>query len=163
MDGVDEFIENEWYVVRHSGEIPEIAYNSAVYFLTRAVGGPQLTLAESQRGHLKQAAVDRFEEIISRDLYHENITTPGYRGVARSLCNYERFVQFCKRQDLSPLSIRKTTAELYSTFLQVESRRLVAEGQTTVINCSFAELKRFAVTLGTPFLDDYLIFQAYCP
>ena len=163
MDGTDELVENEWYIVRNSGEIPEIAYNAAIYFLTRAADGPQLILQDAQRGQLLQAAVDRYEEIVLRDLYHENIETPGYRGVARSLCNYERFEQFCKRQKLSPSGLRKTTAELYATFLQIESRRLEVPSNKTVINCSFAQLKGFAVTLGTPFHTEYHIFKSHCP
>lgn len=163
MEGADELIENEWYIVRNSGEVPEIAYNSAIYFLSRAENGPQLMLHESHISRLRQAAVDRFEEIVLRDLYHENVGTSSHRGVARSICNYQRFVQFCRRQELSPLLIQKKAAELYSTFLQIESRRLATKSNNTVINCSFSELKRFALTLGTPFLNEYLVCESHCP
>lgn len=43
-----EVLENEWHIVRYSGETPEIAYNSSIYYLTRAQDGPQINLDEEQ-------------------------------------------------------------------------------------------------------------------
>lgn len=76
----DELLENEWYIVRNSGEIPEIAFNSALYFLTKAQDGPQMDLTAKQLAWLKDGAVERFREIILRDLQHTNIEKTLYRG-----------------------------------------------------------------------------------
>lgn len=162
MEDVNELIDNEWYIVRYSGEIPEIAYNSSIYFLTRATVGPQITLSESHLDRLKQAAVDRYEEIILRDLLHENVDKSIYRGIVRSICNYSRFTQFCRRQDLSPDEIRNVARQTLSEFLQIEFERLASKSYHTVINCSFAELTSFARTLGTSFLSEYSLFEPLC-
>lgn len=159
---VEEFIEDEWYIVRYSGETPEIAYNSAIYFLTRAADGPKISLLDLHTERLKRAAADRYEEIVLRDMYHKNVGTPIYRGVARSICNYQRFAQFCSRQDWSIEEVRKKACDAFSTFLRVEFERLSSRSHDTVINCSFVELKEFAVTLGLAFASEYTFFEAYC-
>jgi hypothetical protein len=163
VEDVNELIDNEWYIVRYSGEIPEIAYNSSIYFLTRATSGPQITLGEEHLNRLKQAAVDRYEEIILRDLLHENVGKSMYRGIVRSICNYSRFTQFCSRQELSLDAIRKVAGQTLSEFLQIEFERLASKNYHTVINCSFVELVRFAQTLGTSFLSEYSLFEPLCP
>jgi len=162
VEDVDELVENEWYIVRYSGEIPEIAYNSSIYFLTRATAGPMIALSESHLDRLKQAAVDRYKEIILRDLLHENVSKSIYRGVVRSICNYNRFTQFCRRQDLSPDKIRNVARQTLSEFLQIEFQLLASNNSTTVINCSFSELTSFAQTLGTSFLSEYSLFEPLC-
>ena len=159
IDGESELIDNEWYIVRYSGEIPEIAYNSAIYYLTRASDGPQITLTELHLNHLQQAAVDRYEEIILRDLLHENIGKSIYRGVA---CNYDRFTQFCVRQNLDLEALRIMAGQALSEFLHTEYERLNSEHYTSVINCSFSELTSFAETLGVPFLSQYSLLKSFC-
>jgi hypothetical protein len=160
---VEELIDNEWYIVRYSGETPEIAYNSAIYFLTRAVDGPGIILEPGQVSRLKQAAVDRYEEIVLRDLYHENVGKSIYRGVARSICNFQRLSQFSIRQDLNKEEIKGRASTLFATFLEIEFDRISQQKGGTIINCSFSELESFAVTLGTPFLPAYSIFKPHCP
>ena len=163
MEDTSELIENEWYVVRYSGETPEIAYNSAIYYLTRATDGPQVTLTPTHIGRLKKAAVDRYEEIILRDLFHENVGKSIYRGVVRSICNYGRFIQFCRRQDLSPEKIKVNAADVFSKFLQVEFEQLSSKDYKTVINCSYEDLRGYALTLETSFLPGYSGFEPICP
>jgi hypothetical protein len=160
---VEELFENEWYIVRYSGETPEIAYNSAIYFLTRAADGPRMSLCPSQIKQLRQAAVDRYEEIVLRDLYHANMGKPIYRGVARSICNYQRFTQFCQRQGLCPSEITKRCSDLLATYLEVEFDRACKKGQPTVINCSFQELKNFALSLEVSFPSEYSSLEPLCP
>ncbi len=161
-EDVTELIDNEWYIVRYSGEIPEIAYNSAVYFLTRASDGPQITLSSVHFNRLKQAAVDRYEEIILRDLLHENVGKPLYRGIVRSICNYDRFTQFCRRQDLSAETLRIVAGQVLSEFLQTEFEQFATKNYNPVINCSFSDLTDFAQTLGLPFLSEYSLFEVHC-
>lgn len=161
-EDVTELIDNEWYIVRYSGEIPEIAYNSAVYFLTRATDGPQVTLSSVHYSRLQQAAVDRYEEIILRDLLHENVGKPVYRGIVRSICNYDRFTHFCRRQDLSAETIRLVAGQLLSEFLQTEFEQLTGKNYNPVINCSFSDLTDFAQTLYIPFLPKYSLFEPFC-
>jgi hypothetical protein len=161
-ESVEELIENEWYIVRHSGETPEIAYNSSIYFLERAKDGPAIVLTNTQRKLLQNAAYDRYEEIILRDMYHENVGKSIYRGVARSICNYERFVTFCIRQNLQPGVVMHKAADMYSTFLQREFLNISSDGQQTVINCSYEDLREFATVLNVDFLPEYILFKGYC-
>jgi hypothetical protein len=163
VEDVNELIDDEWYIVRYSGEIPEIAYNSSIYFLTRATTGPQITLSDFHLDRLKGAAVDRYEEIILRDLLHENVGKSIYRGIVRSMCNYSRFTQFCRRQNLSPEAVRTMTGQVLSEFLQVEFSQVASKNYNTVINCTFSELTSFAQTLDVSFLSEYSIFESLCP
>ena len=84
---VEEHLDNEWFVVRHSGEIPEIALYAARHYLTEAEDGPRLHLSRDQWGRLVDAARVRYEEIVLRDLQVDNRDTSIYRGLARSIAN----------------------------------------------------------------------------
>jgi hypothetical protein len=158
-----EAMENEWYVVRYSGEVPEIAYNSAIYYLTRAPDGPHLRLDEQQVSLLQQAAVDRYAEIVVRDLHHANSDKSLYRGVARSIINYQRFCVFCSRQQLEVDAVRKLAAEALLIFLETESKRLQSEKRTSIINCTFAELQKYAALLGVVLGDNHQALAYHCP
>jgi len=94
-------VEDEWYAVRHSGEIPEIALYSALHYLTEAEEGPGLTLSRQETRHLQQAAALRFREIVLRDMLWENIDKPIARGLGRSVINFERYKNFLARFGLT--------------------------------------------------------------
>jgi len=158
-----EAIENEWYIVRYSGETPEIAYNSAIYQLTRAQDGPHLVLAEEQVEHLKKAAVDRYTEIILRDLQHANSSKTIYRGVARSIINYRRFCLFCSRQHLQVGSVRSLAAEALLFFVETEIYRLHSGDRPAIINCSYQELQNFALELGVELGGRHDALAEHCP
>jgi len=157
-----ELLENEWYMVRHSGEIPEIALNSSLYFLTRAKDGPHLKLTAEQLETLQQAAVERFREIILRDLDHDNVDTSVYRGIARSYANYQRFIAFCQRQQLDATVLRGEAAEALHNFLSRELAEVEALNRTTVLNCSHAEICEYAALLEVG-LEDYPNLGIFCP
>lgn len=148
----DEFLENEWYLVRYSGETPEIALHSAIYFLTRAKDGPKLELTGEQLAMLEKAAVARFTEIITRDINHDNIGTSGYRGVARSIVNYQRFLSFCRRRLLDEQQLRQEVGEKLDRFLAREIDDVTGcRSRSSVFNCSPGELADFARQLGVRF------------
>ena len=71
-DDIEALVEDEWYVVRYSGEIPEVAYHGAVFHLTRAANGPRIDLSRRQRDRLLEAVTQRYLEITLRDLLPEN-------------------------------------------------------------------------------------------
>lgn len=158
-----EVLENEWYIVRYSGETPEIAYNSAVYQLSRAQDGPRISLTDEQVELLRNAAVDRFIEIILRDLQHFNSTKSIYRGIARSIVNYRRFCTFCSRQQLAVNQVRPQLAEALLDFLRTETTRLQCGDQSTIINCSYIELQSFAGELGLELSDTFFALAEFCP
>ncbi|XOF33144.1 MAG: hypothetical protein ACL93V_14170 [Candidatus Electrothrix sp. YB6] len=50
-------LEDELLILRHSGELPEIAYHSSLYYLTADKDGPGLVLTEDEQKMLQEAAI----------------------------------------------------------------------------------------------------------
>jgi hypothetical protein len=159
---LNEAIENEWYIVRYSGETPEIAYNSAIYYLSRAQDGPHICLDKEQVESLKKAAVDRYTEIVLRDLQHGNSTKSIYRGIGRSIINYRRFCMFCKRQQLEVGQVRRQAADALLVFLEIEIEQLQSLNRPSIINCTYKELKSYAVELGVEMGSRYEALEKQC-
>ncbi len=143
-----EILENEWYLVRYSGETPEIAFHAAIYHLTEDNEGPRVQLSQSQYDMLQNAAVDRFLEIIVRDLLHKNSTTTMYRGICRSIVNYQRFRNFCERQQREWPEVHEKAATALCAFLETECEIVKNSGRASLVNCTCRELKDFADELG---------------
>lgn len=143
-----EVFENEWYLVRYSGETPEIALHAALYYLTRAKDGPKMVLSQEEVDLLVQAATARFSEIVVRDLQHANIGHAGYRGLSRSIINYCRFSTFCERQKIDPSGVRRLAAETLLVFLTTELAEAGSGKRPSVINCTFRDIQLFAENLG---------------
>ena len=61
-------IAEEAFMVETSGEIPEVAMHSSIYYLTQAFDGPALQLDSEDILPLKEAVVKRYRVIILRDL-----------------------------------------------------------------------------------------------
>lgn len=161
-NNLEELLEQEWCIVRYSGETPEIAFNSAIYYLTRAAEGPHLELKDEQVRILQNAAVERYREIIVRDLDHANRDKAIYRGVARSICNYERYCKFCNRQQLDPAGVKKAAALALQRFLLRELELLESSGLAGPLNCSFEELKDYAALLQVDFGQEYVVLEKFC-
>ena len=162
-DDLTEVIENEWFIVRHSGETPEIAYNSAIYYLSRAQDGPRINLDEKQVKTLKEAAVERYQEIVLRDLLHANCSKSIYRGIARSIVNYHRFCMFCKRQQLEVNRVKSQAADALAVFIETEIEELQKTDRPSVINCSCQELQRYALELGVELGERSEVLAKLCP
>ncbi len=149
-DGVPEgdaavLLEEEWYLVRDSGELPETAFHSSIHYLTAAADGPRLQLNKTQRYTLFQAAALRFMEIILRDLDFAARMSPAARGVGRAIVNYHRLSLFCKRQNEEQWLQQHGRGEL-----RVGLERFFCAAQQqpgAVINCTLLELQGFAMEL----------------
>lgn len=161
-DNLTELLENEWYLVRHSGETPEIALHSAIYYLIRAKDGPQLVLSAEHLDWLRQAAMERFSEIILRDLHHVNSGTPIYRGISRSIINYRRFCIFCERQKIDSEGLRQRVAEALVVFLVIELAEVSEGKRLSIINCTYQELQMFAEELGVDLNSGFSDIATYC-
>lgn len=149
MIEIADYISNEWFVVRHSGELPEVALHSSLHFLTEADEGPKIFLAAEQLRELQEAALERYKEIILRDLQPENRDTTIYRGVKRSIINYRRYRQFCRRQGLEAVTgFMEEVAAALLLFLLAEAEDAGNTTRQPTLNCSFHELHDFAVELG---------------
>lgn len=160
---VRDILENEWYAVRYSGEIPEVALHSALYYLTADRQGPGLILREAERRLLVEAAVERFRDIILRDLLPANRSTPAYRGIKRTIVNYHRYLTFCTRQGLDHSRFRGEIGEALRVFLLAEIEESGHGRRGSCINCSFGELSGFAAELGLERSAALAAVQPLCP
>jgi len=135
-------------IVRHSGEIPEIALSSVLYYLTEDEDGPCICLSEEERHFLKCGAELRYHEIVLRDLQVGNRDKTIYRGIKRTIYNYYRFIDFCRRRgaELSPLQHQVAAALL--TFLHCEVDDVASGNRCSCINASYDEIVAFSLELG---------------
>lgn len=145
---IDALIEDEWYTVRYSGEIPEVAYHGALFHLTEEQDGPRIELQNDHKELLLEAVTQRYLDITLRDLLPENKNTGAYRGIKRSFVNWQRFVLFCKRHDIEGTRHRETIGAAFVECVQHEVGLAEKEKSPAEFNCSFSELHRFAELLG---------------
>lgn len=143
-----ELLEDEWYQVRYSGEIPEIALHSSLYYLTEDKDGPRIVLQEDDHKKLSDAAMQRYKEIILRDITVENRDRSSYRGVLRSISNWRRYKRFCHRQGLEEVEIADEVARSLMMFIANEILQVQAGERQSCINCTFDDLQSFALELG---------------
>ncbi|MDH3360043.1 MAG: hypothetical protein OEL55_04155, partial [Desulfobulbaceae bacterium] len=101
MSDKESFLCDEVLILRDSGEIPEIAYHSTLYYLCEDPAGPNLTLDGQDLARLHEVVVERYLTIIMRDLNPANRKKRICRGVARSKANWQRLTDFCQRQGLA--------------------------------------------------------------
>lgn len=144
----ERLLEDEWLIVRHSGEIPEIVYHSSLHYLTKESDGPLLSLTEEELESLKNVAVLRYQEIILRDLVIENFHKSVYRGVRRTLYNWQRWKVFLLRQSIECDAFQAVAAQALIQFLE---QGVLAAGKSlpgNFINCRADQLLAFAAELG---------------
>ncbi len=150
MSETDKMIllEEEVLIVRFSGEIPEVAYHGSIYYLTEDDEGPGIELDEQDHALLQQAVVDRYYEIILRDLTPDNRDLGLYRGLARSSVNWQRLCKFCRKTGL-PLEnkLREEIGSAFLAFMKKEFDDVTSGSRKTCINCSVAALQEFAAAL----------------
>lgn len=148
VEAVAALVDDEWFLVRDSGELPETAYHAALYYLTVDPKGPRVELSEEQRQSLLEAASLRFCEIILRDLNFHKRNSPASRGMARAIINYQRFSAFSKRQEFDGEDVRMRVRAAFESYLCAALRE-----KDVVLNCSLLELYMFAEELETEVSD----------
>ncbi len=158
-----QILEDELLIVRHSGEIPEIALYATIHYLQEGPEGPQLTLTDVELHVLQDAALDRCREIVLRDLDPENRDLSLYRGIRRTLYNWDRMQAFCgrigRRQDAFKDIVRQALVE----FLRREADDVAAGRWSSCINCTAEELVEFARELSCDPDRFPLGWQDLCP
>ncbi len=148
----EALLEEEVIIVRNSGEIPEIALHSSLYYLTKDEEGPGLGLQYDEVDALHDAASNRFKEIILRDLDPENRDLRIYRGLARTIANWSRFYNFCKRVGRSDYKeFRVVVSAALIRFIDQEYADINSGGRVSSVNCCQDELSDFLKALQ---LDD---------
>ncbi len=147
MNSTEEIIADERLIVRDSGEIPEVALHGSIHYLCHDPEGPRITLGKRERRTLRQAAVERFKEIILRDLTPENRDLPLYRGPMRTLFNWRRYCVFCEREGMEvDQEFRRKTARAMTAFIGREMKEYDDRG--SAINCDAAAIAELALCLG---------------
>ena len=149
MTETDSWLAEELLIVRHSGEIPEIAFHSSLYYLCEDPEGPQLTLGQQELDLLRRQVVARYREILLRDLSPENRDARIFRGLKRCIFNWERLGKFCARQTMEiEATLRQEIAEALRRFLQQETDEVRAGLRQSCLNCTREELDGFAREIG---------------
>jgi hypothetical protein len=147
------YIEEEAFVVLHSGEIPEVTLHESLYHLTEDAEGPGLQLNIDDVFPLKQAVIKRYRVIILRDIDPGNRDKSLYRGMARCVANWQRLLKFCTREKMNFSVIRAETAEVVTMFLCNEVSDVQSGSRSSCINCCQEEIEELAISLGVS-LDD---------
>jgi len=137
------FLEEETIIVRNSGEIPEIALHSSLFFLTEDKEGPHLTLQKNELKVLYDAADSRYKEIVLRDLDPDNRDLTIYRGLARTIANWSRYQDFCRRIDRDCSEFKSTVRQKLFHFLICEYNDVMAGNRPSSVNCSRNDLLKF--------------------
>jgi hypothetical protein len=141
-------LEEEFLLVRHSGEIPEVALHASLYYLCEDEDGPRLLLSDEELKPLEGAVLERYQEIILRDLDVTNRDLSLFRGVNRAICNWYRFIRFSAATGNSCHDFREKTAMLLISYLQREVEDVHSGKRISSINCSADALTAFFNTLG---------------
>lgn len=142
-DSDNPHLHDELLIVRHSGEIPEVALHGSIFFLTRDPDGPGLEITPDQLLLLQKMVVARYQEIIHRDLDPNNRDKGLYRGLARCIVNWQRLQKFCHRAGFATDSARNEFAAALVALLKRELRDVATQTRIPSINCSRSELDGF--------------------
>ncbi|OQX17536.1 MAG: hypothetical protein BWK76_10385 [Desulfobulbaceae bacterium A2] len=141
-------LEEEILLIRHSGEIPEVALHASLCYLTEEADGPGLVLDAEERVALHEAVRERYLEIILRDLDPGNRDLRLFRGMARASANWRRLTVFCRRAGLQEAELRPRIIRALCAFLVQETAEVSVGRRVSCINCCVEDLAGFALTLG---------------
>jgi len=158
-----EILEEELIILRNSGEIPEIALHTSLFYLTEDEDGPQITLEAHEQQALCEAALARACEIVLRDLDPANRDLRIYRGPARSMANWYRLQKLCARMGLACPGFRETVAGLLVAFLATELQEVGAGCRTSSVNCTARDIEKYCRELGLDLSALPRGWQNLCP
>lgn len=142
-------VEEEILLVRHSGEIPEVALHGSLYYLQEQADGPFLQLSAEERQRLERAAAERYEEIILRDLTPANRDSRAFRGLCRAEENWRRFARFCRKSGIDPNPTRRRAATALVRYLLQELDEVAQAQRHPSLNCPPQTVVALAAALGS--------------
>jgi hypothetical protein len=145
----EHLLQEEVLIIRHSGEIPEVAYYGSIYYLIDDPEGPGFDdLTPKDLAPLKEAVVQRYRTIILRDLTAENRDRRIYRGLARSAVNWGRLSRFLGKEGLAVPGLRTEIARAFKSFLAREWKDVASGRRASCINCPYAVILAMASAIG---------------
>ncbi|OAG27844.1 hypothetical protein [Thermodesulfatator autotrophicus] len=107
MSDLREEVIEEAEIIKHAGEIPEVALWNSLHYLTEDPEGPKIELTPQEKSFLKGAVIERYLIIIKRDLTYENRDKSYYRGLERALINWQRLKTFVQKEGFSLDTLQK--------------------------------------------------------
>jgi len=140
-------LEEEYLLVRHSGEIPEVALHASLYYLCEDEEGPAFILSAEELQPLHDAVLDRYREIILRDLDVANRDLSLFRGLNRAICNWRRFVRFSHQIGAPYADFQREAGRALVTYFQREVADIHSGRRTSSVNCSASTLQTFVDAL----------------
>ncbi|MFP3982208.1 MAG: hypothetical protein ACLFV2_00755 [Desulfurivibrionaceae bacterium] len=143
-----EILKDEILMIEHSGEMPEVSFYESLHFLTDDPEGPEINLEFRDKLFMKQAVIRRYMFIILRDLNPKNRNKTIYRGLKRSIINWQRLKKYARKEGLEIEEVRQKTAGALTSFLEREWKDVMEKGEESCLNCSRQELAEFAGDLG---------------
>ncbi len=142
------FLDDEHLMIRNSGEIPEVALYDALHYLTQDVEGPGLKLTVDEVRRMKKAVIERYQRIIRRDLDPRLRDKSVYRGIERSITNWERLCRFAAREHFTLGDFEREMAKALRAFLELEITDVTAGTRITCVNCTWERLQAFSLAVG---------------
>lgn len=149
----DHILIDECLIIKTSGELPEVAYHGSIHYLVEDPQGPQLHLSATDQKILQEAVVERYRLIILRDLIIENRDKDFYRGLKRSVANWQRLSIFAtaNKHDLS--IIREEVSRALISFISHEIAEVTCGLRQSCVNCSVKDLSRLVHNLRLTIVD----------
>ena len=158
----EDLLTDEVLIIEESGEMPEVAYHAAIYYLTKDSDGPELTLKTEDHLPLKKAVIQRYMTIMIRDLTPDNRSKSLYRGLERCICNWQRLKIFSSRENLDISHVREKTAQKLVAFLKQESDDVGSGKYESCVNCSRTDLEEFILDIGLNIDETKSLFLKLC-
>lgn len=146
---IGKILDEETLLIIHSGETPEIAFHSSLFYLFEDEDGPKLRPDGIDLAPLKRAVFQRYRKILLRDMEPAYRDKRIYRGLARSIANWYRLKAFCEKEGLDMRDIKREARLHLLHFLKNETEELAGgKRESSCINCSWKDLKDFTAELG---------------
>ncbi len=142
-----ELIDEEAFLIEHSGEIPEVALYSSIHYLTADPEGPGLELRDEEIKALHQAVMKRYLFIILRDLTPKNRDKRIYRGVERAIINWRRMRTFADKHGYRVEQAARKVKEAAERFMEKELDDVRTGRRKSCLNCSIQDLEWFFAEL----------------
>jgi len=144
----ESYLQQEVDWIENSGEMPEVAFYEALYYLTEEEDGPKLILTSSDIKRLENAVVNRYKTIILRDLEFANRRSTIFRGLKRAIINYDRLKKYQKRKNRIDPGMKKEIGHSLLEYIRCECEDISDKRYYRTINCTIEELEQFAEELG---------------
>ena len=144
----EQYLADERLIIKHSGEIPEVAFHGSLYYLTEDPDGPGLEISRADMAGLEEMVVARYRTILLRDLDPENRDKRIYRGLARCAANWRRLRNFARGKEINIEPVRAEAAQKLLHFLGLLARERKNGSRSFTINCSARTLFELAEDFG---------------